>query len=123
VGRPDVQVGDCVKVVKERAHSHVALQVFTELADEAFHALLLMLQCHQSVTKEQLIDFHCFTGSLSMLKKWLEVFPNTYIGFTVISCWSMDYQETVIGVESSRLSWIPMLHILVHRNVIILPQI
>jgi TatD DNase family protein len=75
----------------------------TELGDKAIHTLLLLLKCHQSVIKEQLIHFHCFTGSLSMLKKWLEVFPNTYIGFTVLSCRSMDHKETVMGVESSRL--------------------
>ncbi|KAK3086919.1 hypothetical protein FSP39_025393 [Pinctada imbricata] len=34
--------------------------------------------------RKQPIHLHCFTGSRVMVQRWLEVFPNTYFGFTAL---------------------------------------
>lgn len=30
--------------------------------------------------REQLINFHCFTGTTVTLEEWVSAFPNTYFG-------------------------------------------
>ncbi|XP_053409131.1 putative deoxyribonuclease TATDN2 [Mercenaria mercenaria] len=75
----------------------------TNLSDESLLTMFYMLQSHPSVSKKQLIHLHCFTGSLDILQKWLEVFPNTYVGFTVMICKSNDYLDMLRKLESSRL--------------------
>lgn len=75
----------------------------SKLADEAILSMLHLLTAHPSVNREQLIHLHCFTGSPAILQKWIGTFPNTYVGFTAISCGSGKYLETIRLVEQSRL--------------------
>jgi TatD DNase family protein len=42
------------------------------------------------VAREQLIHFHCFTGSGEHVVEWLRSFPNTYFGFTVLAARNRD---------------------------------
>ncbi|XP_053372819.1 putative deoxyribonuclease TATDN2 [Mercenaria mercenaria] len=74
----------------------------TNLSDESLLTMFYLLQSHPSVSKEQLIHLHCFTGSLDILQKWLEVFPNTYVGFTVMICSILSYCSEVWGHNKSK---------------------
>jgi len=47
---------------------------------EAYLTLLALLRL--SVERTQFIHLHCFTGNAYVLNRWLEFFPNTYLGFT-----------------------------------------
>ena len=52
-------------------------------ADEAVTAVRHVLQGHPNVSKDGLIHMHRFTGTWPVVQRWLESFPNTYIGLMV----------------------------------------
>ncbi|KAH3890021.1 hypothetical protein DPMN_014088 [Dreissena polymorpha] len=50
------------------------------------------------------MHMHCFTGDSYVVEKWLEVFPETYFGFTdTVERFNRHQQEAVTGIYESRL--------------------
>ncbi|XP_013412723.1 uncharacterized protein LOC106175328 [Lingula anatina] len=47
--------------------------------DDALFSLLMHLQCIP-VGRDQLIHLHLFQGSMGVLRRWLQAYPNTYFG-------------------------------------------
>ena len=66
--------------------------------DEALLMLLYVVKAY--VPSTQLIHLHCYTGSWELVDEWLESFPNTYFGFTILAA---DDEEVFSKVDASRI--------------------
>lgn len=75
------------------------------VADEALLTVLYQLQAHPCVSRDQLIHVHCFTGTATVLKIWLQAFPNSYVGLTSVAGKFRDSEqaEAVKLIDRNRL--------------------
>lgn len=69
---------------------------------EAFFLLRHFLK--KKVRRDQSIHLHCFTGNSYVLRRWLEVFPRTYFGFTnKVKKFDQDQIEALCEIDENRL--------------------
>ena len=53
---------------------------------------------------QQVIQLHSFSGSVNLLRRWLEVFPNTYFSFSgLVKHFGPEQKEALRQVPSNRL--------------------
>ncbi|XP_053389031.1 putative deoxyribonuclease TATDN2 [Mercenaria mercenaria] len=87
-------------------------------SSEVYSCLRYMLM--SMVKREQLIHLHCFSGSVATARQWIEVFPNTYFGFTkMVTVLPKEQREAVKQMEEGRLlleTDAPYFHFFGHRR-------
>ena len=70
--------------------------------DDAYTSLLYQMK--GLVRRKQMIHLHCFNGSEDLIRRWREVFPNTYFGFTpLVKSFRPDQLKALRTLEINRI--------------------
>ncbi|XP_053380308.1 putative deoxyribonuclease TATDN2 [Mercenaria mercenaria] len=100
------QVDLLEKILPELQDQHVLIVhcrgMRGDCGTEAFLLLLHFLK--KLVRTNHPIHLHCFAGNQYVFKRWLEVFPRTYIGFTnMVQSFDPEQVAALCAIEENRL--------------------